>query len=267
VVDWEALRRRVPELREEYLPAKPWSHVVIEGIFPDALLDAAVDELRDLDRSGMDEAHTSHMVKRETADEHLLGPATRQALALLNGPELLEVVSGITGIDGLTADDDRQWAGVHETPPGGFTKVHCDFVTHPKSGLFHRSNVLLYLNREWHEEWGGALELWPPDMRALGRRIQPRANTLVIFETHAGTLHGLPQPVATPDGRSRFSLAAYQYATTPQPKGRRLAKYAARPEDSWRVGIPTWWDIKDRIPQPVRNAASTLRRAVQRVAR
>jgi len=32
-------------------------------------------------------------------------------------------------------------------------------------------------------------------MSAIGRRIFPRYNTMVLWETHGGTLHGLPDPV------------------------------------------------------------------------
>jgi hypothetical protein len=116
--------------------------------------------------------------------------------------------------------------------------VHRDFRAHSKTGLNHRVNVLLYLNRVWPLEYGGGLELWPPDMRAVAKVIQPVANTLVIFETHDQTLHGFPDPVACPEGDARLSLACYFYtsAVRAQPVPLRRPIWARRPQDGFFVG-------------------------------
>ncbi len=243
------------------MAATPWPHAVVHGLFPDEVLDEVVREVAALDRSAMAEAHTRNMVKRETAEAERVGPATRAVLDALSDPAFLAFVGRIVGIDDLVADPDRFWAGVHETPTDGFTMVHSDFERHPTSGLYHRSNVLLYLNRDWEEAWGGSLELWPPDMGELGRRIVPRFNTLVIFETNATTFHGLPHPVAAPDGRSRLSLAAYQYseAAAEVASSTRWSKYVRRPGDRWSVAVPSRWDVRNHVPAPIRAALRTLR--------
>ena len=120
-------------------------------------------------------------------------------LGALDSGEFLAWLSAVTGVPDLSADPIHHWAGVHETAPGGFTMVHTDFRSHPVTGLHHRTNVLLYLNRGWRQEWGGELELWSPDMHRRGRRVVPEANTLVVFETNGRSMHGLPNPVACPE--------------------------------------------------------------------
>lgn len=253
--------RAVESLRAEYLSARPWPHLVLTDVFAADVLQAAAAEIRAMDPAVMAVATTPRMVKRETGDVGRMGPATREVLAVLDDEPFLGFLRDLTGIDDLVCDPTHHWAGVHATPPGGFTMVHADFRDHPETGLWHRSNVLLYLNEEWAPEWGGQLELWPSDMKALGRSIEPLAGTLVIFETHATTMHGLPAPVDTPDGRSRISLAAYQYSTHPQPAAnRRLSKYAPRPSDSWTLRIPSRWDLKERVPKPIRRLGSAVLR-------
>lgn len=234
-------------------------------MFPEALLDAAVAELTAIDRGQMTSAATRRMVKRETSDHTLLGPSVTALLDDLHGGPFLSFIERVTAIRDLSSDSNDYWAAVHETPPGGFTMVHSDFSVHPDSGFRHRTNALLYLNRDWQPAWGGQLELWPKDMGHLGRSIEPEFNTLVLFETTPETLHGLPTPVATDDGRSRWSLAAYQYTRdAPAKVAGRRTRYVARPGDSLWLRLPTWWDVKERLPAPLRRAAAGIRHRLRR---
>lgn len=237
---WQALPAR-DELRARFFAAEPWPHVVLPGLFRESLLDDVVSEIRSQDGDGMRAVTSRRVTKRETSDVGAIGPATRRVFDVLDSETFVRFVAEVTDVRDLSADPTHLHAGVHETPPGGRSLVHVDFETHRDTGLFHVVNVLLYLNRDWRPEWGGQLELWPSDMRALGRRIEPVFNTVIIFRTHHGTPHGLPAPVACPPGHSRMSLATYFYSATPLPGSPRprLRSFRARPEDSWWVGLPS----------------------------
>ncbi|MGY2935017.1 hypothetical protein ACVWZ6_004619 [Bradyrhizobium sp. GM6.1] len=131
-------------------------------------------------------------VKQEIS--HGLGPATQHLLSLVDSAPFREFVSAITGVRDLISDPTQKFAGVHRMPPGGFTKIHRDFEVQSTTRLFNRLNLLIDLNRDWPEAYGGSLELWPAEMSALGRRIFPQFNTMILWETHGATLHGLPDP-------------------------------------------------------------------------
>jgi hypothetical protein len=45
------LHKRSEVLRDEYLNAKPWPHVVIENGFPEDFLDVIADEVANIDQS------------------------------------------------------------------------------------------------------------------------------------------------------------------------------------------------------------------------
>ncbi|MDP3711224.1 MAG: 2OG-Fe(II) oxygenase [Mycobacteriales bacterium] len=207
-----ALPADLGALREEYAAAAPWPHLVLSDVLPAGLVAAAEREARALATASMDEIPTSRQHKHETGDDALLGPATRALLGVLDGPQWIAVLEAVTGVRGLTADPHRYGAGLHSTPTGGATMVHTDFTRHPVTGWHHRTNTLLYLNSDWPEDAGGALELWPPSMTSLGQRVLPRAGTLVLWETSPRTPHGLPDPVAASGGRARLAVASYHYA-------------------------------------------------------
>jgi Rps23 Pro-64 3,4-dihydroxylase Tpa1-like proline 4-hydroxylase len=101
--------------------------------------------------------------------------------------------------------------GLHQTLPGGMLRVHADFLKHPHYGLDRRMNLLLFLNKDWKPEYGGALELWDENMERLVTQVEPLANRCVIFTTSPTSYHGYTQPITCPQGMSRKSLAAYYY--------------------------------------------------------
>ena len=102
--------------------------------------------------------------------------------------------------------------GLHQIERGGYLKIHADFNRHPKFNLDRRLNLLLYLNENWKEEYGGHLELWNNQMTACVRRISPIFNRCVIFNTTDFSYHGHPEPLTCPEHVTRKSLALYYYS-------------------------------------------------------
>ncbi len=70
-------------------------------------------------------------------------------------------------------------------------------------------NILLYLNQDYEESWGGHLDMESSENGAIGR-VAPLGNRLVIMLTKKHTLHGYKQ-ISFPEGRMRTSIAAYAY--------------------------------------------------------
>lgn len=124
------------------------------------------------------------------------------------------LVECATRIEGLFRDPEMFGAGLHCIPRGGFLKMHVDFNRHPK-GWHRRVNLLIYLNQEWRDQWGGHLQLGLGDDKKL---IAPIGGRCVIFETNDTSWHGHPEPLACPDGVQRRSLALYYY-TREEPQG------------------------------------------------
>ncbi len=246
------LVQQVDALRPTYRDAAPWPHLALDGVFDWELVAAAEAEARQVDPARMLSLPTRRQLKRESADQAVLGPCTRRLLEQLNGPVWTSFLTRLTGIDDLQPDPALVSGGLHDTPSGGFTMVHVDQLRHPVDGRHHRVNTLLYLNAGWEDGWGGALELWPADMRALGRRIVPSAGRVVVWESGAHTPHGLPEPIAAPDGRSRLALAVYHYTEPPAGGLPRapLSTFRRRPQDSWTTGLPTLHDLRAAVVPP-----------------
>jgi hypothetical protein len=213
------------EHASQYRSARPFPHVVLDDFLPSEVVEQCIDELPapgdELDFYG-DQGNSQ---KYATNDETLMGPMTRQVIAQLNGGVMIRFLEELTGIGGLVPDPYLAGGGIHLLGDGGFLKVHADFNVHPALKLDRRINLLLYLNPGWEEEWGGNLELWNADVTVCERRVVPVAGRCVIFNTTDIALHGNPQPVRSPDGTPRRSLAFYYY-TAGRPREERSAAHS-----------------------------------------
>jgi Rps23 Pro-64 3,4-dihydroxylase Tpa1-like proline 4-hydroxylase len=117
----------------------------------------------------------------------------------------------LTGIQDLISDPFYRGGGLHNILPGGKLGVHADFNKHQKYDLDRRLNLLLYLNKDWKEEYGGHIELWDKNMQKCVKRVLPIFNRVVIFTTTDHSFHGHPDPLNCPNPMSRKSLALYYY--------------------------------------------------------
>ncbi|MFC3529722.1 2OG-Fe(II) oxygenase [Paracoccus mangrovi] len=120
----------------------------------------------------------------------------------------------MTGIKGLIPDPYFAGGGVHVVGNGGHLDIHADFNHNAILNLERRLNVLIYLNKDWEEAFGGSFEIWNNDMTQMVESFVPRFNRMVCFNTGSSTWHGNPTPVNHPEGRPRMSLALYYYTAT-----------------------------------------------------
>lgn len=202
------------ELAPAYQAASPFPHAVMDDFLP---LDTAHALLDEFPAPGAIEWGASYADRRQIKlaceDEALMGPATRQTLAYLNSGTFLGFLEELTGISGLIPDPYFKGGGLHQIKAGGFLNVHADFNWYPRLELHRRLNLLLYLNADWDESFGGHLELWDAGMKQCERRILPLLNRCVVFSTTDDSFHGHPDPLRCPPSRTRKSIALYYYSS------------------------------------------------------
>jgi hypothetical protein len=219
------LRYDPDSLRDRYRDAQPFPHVALDGLFEDADLDAVLREFPAPDQ--MRWMRFDNPQEKKLGFYHELSaisPAVRSFLEAMNGFEMLAFLERLTGIDGLIPDPYFGGGGLHQIEAGGFLKIHADFNVHPKLRLDRRLNVLIYLNRNWRDEYGGHLELWDAQMSRCVQRILPTFNRTVIFSTTDTSFHGHPQPLTPPPGETRKSVSLYYY-TAGRPQDERSAPH------------------------------------------
>jgi hypothetical protein len=233
-VDLVRLERSLAGRRDEYASAQPFPHVVLDDFLePDRLAQAAA-EFGDVDSP--DWIGYVHFNEKKFCNPNIdtWGPTLRSVAQALNSPEFVQMISELTGIDGLIADEGMEGGGLHQSLRGGYLNVHADYTVHPLHPTWRRRvNLLLYFNDEWPAAYGGALELWSTDMSRRVVTIEPVGNRAVIFDTESDSFHGHPDPMQCPPGESRKSLALYYFTVESDPMV-RSTEYRARPGEGLR---------------------------------
>jgi Rps23 Pro-64 3,4-dihydroxylase Tpa1-like proline 4-hydroxylase len=212
-------------LQAQYAAAEPFPHIALDGLFDDDALDVVLREFPSHEAMQWREFDTPLEKKLGYYHEtSAISKTVREFLDAMNSFEMLLWLEALTGIEGLIPDPYFGGGGLHQIEPGGFLKIHADFNVHPKLKLDRRLNMLIYLNKNWRDEYGGHLELWDRDMSACRQKILPSFNRTVIFSTTDTSFHGHPHPLTAPEGMSRKSVSLYYY-TAGRPEAERSAPH------------------------------------------
>ena len=202
------------ELAEAHAAAAPFPHTVIDNFLPPEIIaycNANFPKKPGLGGLSFDRDQERY---KSSFQPDTLDPKLRSLFYTFNSLPFIRVIENITGIKGLIPDPYFAGAGFHEITTGGHLSVHIDFNHHKRMGVERRVNMLIYLNDDWQDEYGGQLEFWNKDMSECVQSIVPLANRMAMFTLSNTSYHGNPNPVAHPDGKTRRSIALYYYTST-----------------------------------------------------
>ena len=237
VLDLDRLEQMLPALHSQYVSARPFPHVVLENFLVPETAERAAREFPAVNDDSW--INYFHLNERKSANPKVetWQPTPQAIAAALTSPEFVSFLGRLTGIDNLFADPSMEGGGLHQSLAGGYLNVHADFTVHPLHVDWRRRiNLLLYLNTDWHEEYGGGLELWSRDAKRCETKILPVCNRAVIFTTDADSFHGHPDPMRCPEGVVRRSLALYYFTVEDHPMV-RSTEYRARPGDGAKSAL------------------------------
>ena len=198
-VDLDALRTDLKVEAKEYARAAPFAHIVFDDVLTTTAFREAVEEFPAID----DEFWKGYLHVNETKYCNVYpdtwAASLRETARELTSQPFVRFLEELTGIENLIPDWSMDGGGLHQTMRGGHLNVHADFTTHHvQQNWARRVNILLYLNDEWHDEWGGELELWDREMTGCQASVTPRGNRMLVFTTADDTFHGHPDGLSCP---------------------------------------------------------------------
>jgi Rps23 Pro-64 3,4-dihydroxylase Tpa1-like proline 4-hydroxylase len=208
------IRSRDPsELSKYFIGADPFDHIVID----DFLVEESAEELAANFPNEIDKTWWlyDNPLEKKLAYNDLsnLPDCYSKFFDTVNSDAFTSWLSHLTGVTNLRSDSSLRGGGLHYIRPGGKLDIHQDFNVHKELNMLRKVNLIVYLNKDWRDDWQGHLELWDKDMKVMKQKILPCFNRAVIFRTDMESNHGHPRPLTCPQDRGRMSLASYYYTS------------------------------------------------------
>ena len=209
--------------RQEFTGAQPFRHICVDNFLEERFAERLLAEFPSFDRKLSINEGGAQSLKSVNTKLREISPAYEELYGFISSKPFLEFMSRLSGIPDLLLDPKMFGGGTHENRHGQELDPHIDFNYAEDHGLHRRLNLIVYLNKDWKTEWGGAIEIHSnprePDVNQI-RAFDPLFNRAVMFETNEISWHGFPR-IQLPEAgrhRSRKSISIYLY-TKDRPEG------------------------------------------------
>lgn len=205
---------------EEFQKNKPYPYISLDNFFNEEIINKIYeefpDETSDLFNWKSNDQNSKKLMCQDPVRIAQELPNIDRFIKYLNSDDFLDQISELTGIPNLIGDNNLAGGGLHQITNGGFLNVHADFnISDKLPDLNRRLNIIIYLSKDWKEEYNGQLELWDTALTEAKKSIYPKFNRIVLFNTQPEgdviAYHGHPIPLNTPKGVNRKSIALYYY--------------------------------------------------------
>lgn len=211
----------IETLAADFKSAEPFQHVIIDNFLNQEMADQILNDLENDNFDKWDKRDQEQIQikwRSDWKDDSDVPVTTLSLIHFLNSGTFLRWLSKVTGIDGIIPDPYLTGGGFNQINPGGTLAVHADGNWHDLMGVHRRLNVIVYLNKDWEDDWGGHFELWSKTQdnspKECVKKVRPDFNRMIVFRTDDFSFHGHPTPLKCPEDRSRRSLILYYYTNT-----------------------------------------------------
>jgi Rps23 Pro-64 3,4-dihydroxylase Tpa1-like proline 4-hydroxylase len=205
----------IDELAKRYSENVPFRHLIIDHFFaPDVAIRLGNAICAIPDREYAVSFRSLAQRKLQLGNISAKAPHIGYAYQALMGSTFVRFIEGVSSCHALEADRLFAGAGLQRYRSRGFSEIHLDANRHPfDAGLYHRVNLIVFMNPKWKSKWGGELVLWSsgnkrPDAPAV--MVAPIFNRAVIFEVASKSWHSV-NCVRCPDESRRNSMALFYF--------------------------------------------------------
>lgn len=216
-INFERLIAHKSQIKADYQSKKPFRYTQFENFFLPEKAELIYQNYPQVGNESWNGTTYIDQKNKFTKDKFEDGSLLDKVFKELNSEQFLLLLNDITEIEEeLLGDPELFGGGLHQSINGAFLNVHVDYNIHPSTKFHRRLNTIIYMNKDWKEEYEGHIELWDfsDGKKVLLDKVAPVFNRMVIFETNEISFHGHPKPLNTPKGINRKSLATYYYTKT-----------------------------------------------------
>ncbi|MFT4644647.1 MAG: hypothetical protein ACI8ZX_001052 [Planctomycetota bacterium] len=246
--------KKIAELNSQFVNAPHCKHIFLDKFFNEETANQLYENFPSFDSLNVIRKSLNEN-KREDYNFEAWHPIFQQVRETLASKEFSDIISRITGIDGLFTNYDSLGQGIHQGAKGSYLDVHIDVNVNVEKKIWRRVNLLIYLNEGWKAEYGGDIEFWDTEMKECVQKYPCFMNKALIFITDKNSPHGYSK-INVPEGETRKSYYAYYY--TPLEEGVKYedSRFLSKPDDSFMKKTAT--KLKEKAKITVKSVLSKL---------
>ena len=204
---------------------KPFDHCIIDNFFENKLAKKLEKEFPIYSSKIWQGYNNPIEVKKVCNNWNLFPENTYKVFNYLNSDKFIHYLNKIVSKKKVYPDIGLNGGGWHIHKRGGKLNTHLDYSIHPKLKLQRKLNLIVYLNSNWKQNWGGSLGFWNnKNSKSPGKLIKsifPKFNRAILFDTTQNSWHGLPEPLRCPKNQFRKSIAIYYLCKKPSRVSKR----------------------------------------------
>jgi dTDP-glucose 4,6-dehydratase len=208
--NWINDEKKIKELNENFLTADPFEHIIIPNFLNDEFAEQIYENFpTDINTDNWYEYNNPIEYKFANDKISTMPRSIKKLFNLLSTKQIIDKIHLLSGINNLEFDPYLHGAGLHIHRNGGKLDMHLDYEKHPFLDKERRLNIILYMSKDWKEEWNGETQLWDKDLSNCIAKSPVIFNSALIFKTNETSWHGLPEEIKCPEDILRKSVAYY----------------------------------------------------------
>lgn len=118
-------------------------------------------------------------------------PVLEEIIFAFQQPEVMEVVTDITGIPDMYPDPNLYAGGLSMMARDNYLTPHLDDSHDNAREMYRVLNLLYYVSPGWQLGYGGNLQLWDDGLKSEPRTIHSRFNRLALMATNRSSFHSV----------------------------------------------------------------------------
>jgi Rps23 Pro-64 3,4-dihydroxylase Tpa1-like proline 4-hydroxylase len=246
----ERLASEGEDLRRQFRQPGRLNTCQVDDLFPAAICRALFEAFPTKDEMVLRKSLRES--KYVAAQMNRYHPLLEEAIYAFQDRRVVEAMNEITSIPDMFPDSNLYAGGISMMVEGSFLNPHLDNSHDKDRDRYRVLNLLYYVTPDWHEDYGGNLELWDHGLSGSQRPIWSKFNRLVLMATTKSSWHSVSR--VTHAGQ-RCCLSNY-YFSERSPESEQyfhVTSFRGRPDEP----------LKDRVLQ----GDAALRMAIRKVFR
>jgi hypothetical protein len=200
------------ELQMQYRGHPGYSLLTLEEFLP---LDTVRAMAKELDEIPLSECKHftragSCMYEYNNLDKT---PVQDSVVHALHSSTFINWLQKVTDTVDLIPDPHLVGSGYMKSFVGDSLKIHTDFNWNEQLRLHRMLSIVVYLNEEWKEDWGGQLQFYDQKRSNVLTKVPVSAGNVVIWNYNNFAFHGYPDPITCPQNQSRKGFRLFYYVS------------------------------------------------------